>query len=677
MSALRNTGTHLLARIQALERRLGAASSNLPLHGQADCASSNAPSELAVSADVEDDLLNITARGGSAAEFEPEHAPIEHDAVDGMGSIALSDEGEHRPYHGPSANLVLVRELTIALAEVNKMVHTGSRMVSRRAIPKIGRSIRPTILDSLSFGRVGGARAGMSVQDLPPNSEASNLLAEYFKTVGLFFPCIHQDTFIAKYNDFRRDGTRNARRTWLALLYMIFASTHEIESYASPTDSTMEVSRRYRQTAVSLIMPEAITYSDLETVQMLCLMTCHLQGSPDSAQAWTFHVLSVKAAMQIGLHAPGGSEDLSLLQREMRKRTWFWCIHNDALLSAHLGRPPIIQKSLTTMTLPLDITDAFPTTRQSRSVMAASVTYFTALIGLSGIITDVLAQLYSNNGSPLGTRSMADVLRLVFDFSWKLSQWHQSVPEELQPTENGKHQPTSQALITIRRFQTGLALRYYVALNLVYRSALLCFIHFRPGHTDDNLQLAVLRDFGFPFVKNCIRTCRQGISLAKAIVVEPYQEQRLWGAWWMTNFLAFNTSIMELGILMIAKREIFVDLFAAEVLSSIHTDLKDVGHVFRRLNDSNQIVSRCHGCLRELLALFDSTYPRQPGGDSESPGSPGHDERQRNENHPAQAANVSDFNDAAHNFPWADMDLFTESLGAGFSGPELDFLNGL
>jgi hypothetical protein len=69
------------------------------------------------------------------------------------------------------------------------------------------------------------------------------------------------------------------------------------------------------------------------TVQMLCLLTCHLQGSPDSAQAWTFHVLAVKAAMQIGLHAPGSSGDLSLLQREMRKRTWFWCVHNDAYVS--------------------------------------------------------------------------------------------------------------------------------------------------------------------------------------------------------------------------------------------------------------------------------------------------------------------------------------------------------
>jgi hypothetical protein len=39
-----------------------------------------------------------------------------------------------------------------------------------------------------------------------------------------------------------------------------------------------------------------------------------------------------------------------------------------------------MQQSLTTMALPLDITDVFPTTRQGRSVVVASVTYFTALM---------------------------------------------------------------------------------------------------------------------------------------------------------------------------------------------------------------------------------------------------------------------------------------------------------
>ncbi|KIW33130.1 uncharacterized protein PV07_00001 [Cladophialophora immunda] len=293
----------------------------------------------------------------------PEEPTIEPDSVDGMGAIALSDSGEYYTHFGPSSNLALASHL-------------------------YGYS---------SFHDESRSRLASRVQYLPPEPEATALLQQYFGTVGLFSPCIQEDTILATYKELRRNDPQYVRRSWLALLYMIFADTHGLRSYASPPDAAMEVSQKCFQKALKLAIPETITYSDLETVQLLCLTTCHLQGSTSSAQAWTFHVLAVKAAMQIGLHHTDSYSNLSLLQRETRKRTWFWCVVNDCLLSVHFGRPSIIQSALTKMDLPVDISSVFPAGGQSPSVLKSSLIYYNSIIRLSVLISPILAQIYDDN----------------------------------------------------------------------------------------------------------------------------------------------------------------------------------------------------------------------------------------------------------------------------------------
>lgn len=64
-------------------------------------------------------------------------------------------------------------------------------------------------------------------------------------------------------------------------------------------------------------------------VQLLLLMTAYVSGTQRAIQTWTIHSLSVKAAMQMGLHSPEASRKLPLLEREMRKRAWFSCVMND------------------------------------------------------------------------------------------------------------------------------------------------------------------------------------------------------------------------------------------------------------------------------------------------------------------------------------------------------------
>lgn len=255
-----------------------------------------------------------------------------------------------------------------------------------------------------------------SKYDIPPDTEATELIQEYFATVGLFLPCIHEDSFILAYKEARQRGFKNVRRSWLALLYMVFAVVHHTRTATSPVNAAAKESETYYRRALAVAMPEAVTDASLEIgkkspfrsrspqthllwiVQLLCLINSYLQGSPHSSQAWTFHALAVKAAMQLGLHSAEASTQLPLLECEMRRRTWYWCVINDAwvkayttkhlpsltviysILSVKFGRPPFVSRSLTAVELPKDINSVFPASNRSAAAIATSVAYYRALM---------------------------------------------------------------------------------------------------------------------------------------------------------------------------------------------------------------------------------------------------------------------------------------------------------
>ncbi|KAH7631186.1 hypothetical protein B0T09DRAFT_131483 [Sordaria sp. MPI-SDFR-AT-0083] len=104
---------------------------------------------------------------------------------------------------------------------------------------------------------------------VPPKPEATNLIHEWFNTIGLCFPVIHQDTFMSTYHDLRKKGFMGARRVWLAVLYKIIASVYLTDSPSSLSETSAKTSERYFQWAKDLVMPWVLIFSSLETVQLL------------------------------------------------------------------------------------------------------------------------------------------------------------------------------------------------------------------------------------------------------------------------------------------------------------------------------------------------------------------------------------------------------------------------
>ncbi|KAL0471615.1 fungal-specific transcription factor domain-containing protein [Neurospora intermedia] len=556
--------------------------------------------------------------------------------VDGMGEVQLTDDGENCTYFGPSSNVALVRQLSLALTRAQNQTSRSRPMPT--SATSLASSRYPSLQQPRSeSGQRGPSDDGINVgsrpgHHVPLEPEATNIIHEYFSTIGLFFPVIHQDTFMSTYNDLRKKGFMGARRVWLALLYMIIASVHRTNSPSTPSETSAETSERYFQWAKDLVMPQFLISSSLETVQLLCLMIEYLHGSSQSAQLWTLHSLAVKSALQIGLHSADASRHLTLLEREMRKRTWFLIVMNDNNLSAKFGRPMTIPPSLQKrLDPPLDINEHFPTMYASRAVISTSVDAFKCGVQLSHITCQVVSQLYDDNagGSSLNHVNTFDTLRLAFDFSWKLSQWHQSVPQDLRPQNlTTKISPSvlesPSPSIEAQRLRAVLSLRYYGLCTLVERPVLLKFLGLQlepePGHGEVDTNVALLRESGVVSLRRCIRACRECIALAKAIV-DRWQNQKvlLSGAWWLTAYHAFGASLTLYTVLLIAgTKPSFSDLLSDSELTTVRSTLSDAVDLLSRFGENSLVISRCHDCLVNFLRAYDLVVVEQQKQQQES-----------------------------------------------------------
>lgn len=61
-------------------------------------------------------------------------------------------------------------------------------------------------------------------------------------------------------------------------------------------------------------------------------METYLEGTTTVSLAWTLHGLAVKGAYQLGLHAMN-AKSISQTEREVRRRSWYWCVMNDRYVS--------------------------------------------------------------------------------------------------------------------------------------------------------------------------------------------------------------------------------------------------------------------------------------------------------------------------------------------------------
>ncbi|PYH52977.1 fungal specific transcription factor domain-containing protein [Aspergillus niger CBS 101883] len=462
----------LLSRVKELESQLKSFARSPHASRRASTSADGALNEHSTSPENYDRRSSFTLYSPtSIPEGGAAHHPVKTDGVDGMGVITLSDSATFSSYFGPSSNVALVYELTRVLKNLSgapvNLVNPRAEGVEASHNQQSNVTTSPSLIPR--------AMTAAGAHNLPPEPEATSLLHEYFDTIGLFFPCIYRDTFLAKYRDFRRNDSSPASRSWQALLFVMFAVMYQMRSFASPTDAEDKLSWEFLQKALNLAMPEAL------------------------------------------------------------------------------------QSSATAL-------------------------------------------------SP-------DLLSSMFD-----------------------------------KFSSDMVLSCACCQGSQYK----------PDGTNATETLSLLKNSGFSTIKKCMYTCSGGVALAKTIVDEQFLPTSLWGAWWMTNFLVFNASMMHFGMLLISTQSSFSGLMATEDIDLILSDLKDASEVHRRLNRNNLIISHCRECLHNFLDLYksfrDTTSPKGIGAWEDLTLSLQQPEFENT--HGSQTATSSILPNLEQNSVWFDMEAF-------------------
>jgi len=105
----------------------------------------------------------------------------------------------------------------------------------------------------------------VNIYALPAESIARDLLKQYFSDTGMLFPYIHEQTFLERYDEMKRNNFRKVRRTWLGLMNMImaFAISTRVEAGLSAEDRARE-SDVYYSRAVGLCEKQILRGTSLE-----------------------------------------------------------------------------------------------------------------------------------------------------------------------------------------------------------------------------------------------------------------------------------------------------------------------------------------------------------------------------------------------------------------------------
>ncbi|KAJ1713253.1 hypothetical protein NYO67_4618 [Aspergillus flavus] len=679
-------GSQLLCRLEAIEEKLvsiSSTSSTLVLPPASPPIESGYPSRSSFRAEM--------PRPG--AEQPP--TSTHKDLVDGMGTIRLAPGGENAAYFGATSNIALLKHITTTLTSlprVSASVDTPEK--------QCGSLLQTADLECQPQSGISWfwpVTADLTSLDLPPDPEGINMIHEYFNTVGLCLPIIHEDTFIATYQQARRDGFKNFRRPLLALLYMVFAHVKLSRTAVSPCEDEIAASEKYFQKALTLAVPDAILDTGLEIVQLLCSMCCYLHGSSSSSQVWTFHSLAVKAGVQLGLHSGCTPSELSPLQHEMRKRTWYCCSSQRCFWSTASDRefyveskffiryrqhlPPGQQKLHSGVSESVQLPSLIVATI-SKSVHGDGDANSSRL--LSDIVFDIVHRLYNNNanaGSPK-TLSLSETLVQGFSLSRRLSEWCDAVPLDLRPGNAFERQYSRPPNLEAQRLRNILSFRYFGTSILVHRPLFSRFLDFIVEDSDSGEDRTLLQGLGAFFLKECLDVCCRIISLTRHIVDEFSRETTLLGAWWYTTYYTFNASLMLLGGLLISRDPRLMDAFPSETVRTWRSYLEDAVELLASVSNGRKSIMRCCDCLKALLDDYDS-MPNHPAGLSSSFWSQAGIPRlnlastrsatatEENELHSSRTGMSS-----RQVHPFA-TELDFDSLGAFLAGPDLASLNGL
>ncbi|RDA87230.1 hypothetical protein CP532_2534 [Ophiocordyceps camponoti-leonardi (nom. inval.)] len=220
-----------------------------------------------------------------------------------------------------------------------------------------------------SSARQAPALGDMVAPELPPQAVVDRLLQSYCSSAHTMFPMLHMPTFKAMVDDMYRTGPRpRVSSTWMSLFFAVLAtgSLFSPEPPQAPTTTTTTTSIStsttfYRpaellETARRVVDPWT-NQPTLDGARALVLMTLCLGEMNLKSTAWSWLGSAVRVGQDLGLYAETGS--WSVVEGEMRRRTWWAMYILDRSMATEMGRPYLIDDADCDVSLPAAVDDHY------------------------------------------------------------------------------------------------------------------------------------------------------------------------------------------------------------------------------------------------------------------------------------------------------------------------------
>lgn len=194
-----------------------------------------------------------------------------------------------------------------------------------------------------------------STPELPPHDVADRLLRNYSSSVHTMFPIVHMPTFQSMVDDLYRSNPQRISSAWISLFFAVLA-TGSLFSPEPPTTATFYRPAEFLESARKVMDPWN-NHHTLDNARALVLITICLNEMNLKSAAWNWLGNAVRVSQDLGLYSESGS--WSVIEGEMRRRTW-WAIYIlDRTLATELGHPFLVDDADCDVSLPAAVDDQY------------------------------------------------------------------------------------------------------------------------------------------------------------------------------------------------------------------------------------------------------------------------------------------------------------------------------
>jgi hypothetical protein len=176
--------------------------------------------------------------------------------------------------------------------------------------------------------------------DLPPRMIADFLLDSYWDQVHSLYPIVHKSSFLATYGQLwvPEEITRQTKPALqiglgssicpTSVFYCGLNAMLALGCNLSdmPYDQRRTLSDTFCQRSLDLARGNLLDNSSLGLVQALFILGQYLQCTDNPTRCWNVVGLSLRVAQGIGLYMDRASSDNTLLETEIKRRTWHGCL---------------------------------------------------------------------------------------------------------------------------------------------------------------------------------------------------------------------------------------------------------------------------------------------------------------------------------------------------------------